>query len=164
METFKIGKYQSGQETLIYQLIRKVYDEFVASDYPDEGNRFFYDWIDPSNIARRQINHINIHVAWIDSEVVGMIEFRDNNRISLLFVDKEHQRKGIAKRLLQEALGDCRLNGSEPDKIYVHASPYSVPVYKKLGFIETDIMQEEHGIKYLPMEMILAEADLEFHP
>ena len=49
------------------------------------------------------------------------------------------------------------LNGidSKLDKFYVHASPYSIPIYKKLGFIETDKILEENGIKYLPMEMTI---------
>ena len=84
-----------------------------------------------------------------------MIELRDNRNISLLFVDKNHQGKGIAKALFKESLKKCVPAGSLPDKFYVHASPYSIPVYKKLGFTETDVMQEQFGIKYLPMEMIL---------
>ena len=44
---------------------------------------------------------------------------------------------------------------SNLDKFYVHASPYSIPVYKKMGFIETGNMMEENGIKYLPMEMTI---------
>jgi hypothetical protein len=51
MNTVKIERYQSGQEIMIYQLIKKVYDEFVSVDYSNEGNRFFYEWIKPSNIA-----------------------------------------------------------------------------------------------------------------
>lgn len=43
----KIEKYQKGQEYDISNLIRKVYDEFVSCDYTEEGNQFFYDWIQP---------------------------------------------------------------------------------------------------------------------
>jgi len=153
MDTLKIEKYQNGQEISIHQLIKRVYDEFVWSDYSDEGNKFFYDWIQPSRIADRQKKQINLLVAFLDSKLVGMIEIRDNKNISLLFVDKEFQGQGIAKRLFHESLKTCIQRDSTLDKFYVHASPFSIPIYMKLGFEETDVMQIQFGIKYLPMEL-----------
>jgi GNAT superfamily N-acetyltransferase len=155
MNTIRIKRYQSGQEIMIHQLIKKVYDEFVSLDYSDEGNRFFYEWIKPSTIAERQCNQINLWVAFIDSKLIGMIEIRDNKYISLLFVDKEYQGQGIAKKLFDKSLKEIIRRDPKLDKFYVHASPYSIPIYKKMGFIETDNMQEENGMKYLPMEMTI---------
>jgi len=153
MDTIKINKYQKGQEIEIHRLIKRVYDEFVSIDYSDEGNKFFYDWIAPSRIAERQKDQINLLVALWDSKIIGMIEIRDNKNISLLFVDKQYQGQGIAKRLFQESLKICIQRDSKLDKFYVHASPFSIPIYLKLGFTETDTMQVQFGIKYLPMEM-----------
>ena len=31
------------------------------------------------------------------------------------------------------------------------SSPYAIPMYAKMGFVETDSMQTSHGIKYMPM-------------
>jgi len=153
MDTIKIQEYQNGQEDAIHQLIKKVYDEFVSIDYSDEGNAFFYDWIQPFKIAERQQNQINLLVAFVDSIIVGMIEIRDNKNISLLFVDKEYHGQGIAKRLFLESLKMCTQREPALNMFYVHASPFSISIYSKLGFVETDIMQEQFGIKYLPMEM-----------
>lgn len=155
MNTIKIERYKKGQEIAIYQLIKKVYDEYVSIDYSDEGNSFFYDWIQPSRIVERQQHQVNLLVAFADSKLVGMIEVRDNKNISLLFVDKEYQRLGIAKRLFNESLKTCIERDSTLDAFYVHASPFSIPVYKKLGFVETNSLQENHGIKYLPMRMTI---------
>lgn len=96
-------------------------------------------------------------VAIIDSKIAGVIETRDNNYISLLFVDKAFHGQGIAGKLFRKSLLNCKKINPELNKFYVHASPFSVPVYKKLGFTETDLMQEQNGIKYLPMEMEIAE-------
>jgi len=155
MNTIRIEKYQKGQETAIYELIKKVYDEFVSVDYSDKGNQFFYDWIQPLKIAERQRDQININLAWKGQELVGMIEMRENKYVSLLFVDKTHHRQGIAKMLFHESVKDINQKYPAIDKLYVHASPYSVPVYKRLGFVETDIMLEENGIRYLPMEIVI---------
>ena len=140
---------------MIHQLIKKVYDEYVSCDYTEEGNNFFYNWIAPEKIAERQKDSINIWLALIDTELVGMIEIRENKFISLLFVDKQYQRRGIAKHLFKEAIQHLIQNNAKPNKFYVHASPYSIPVYKSMGFIANGSMQQKHGIKYLPMENIL---------
>lgn len=152
MESIKIEKYQEGQETEIYQLIKRVYDEFVSPDYPNEGNQFFYDWIQPGRIAERQAEGRNMLIATSSAGIIGVIEIRGNNTISLLFVDKEYQGRGIAKKLFQKSLENAIQNDSALDKFYVHASPYSIPIYKKLGFNEAGSLQEENGIKYMPME------------
>jgi len=154
--TVKIENFRTGQETEISNLIRNVYDEFVAPDYSVEGNKFFYDWIAADKIAERQKSGRNMLLAMIDSKIAGVIETRDNNHISLLFVDKAFHGQGIAKKLFHEVLINCKKNNPGLNKFYVHASPFSVPVYKKLGFTVTDVMQEQNGIKYLPMEMTLA--------
>lgn len=155
METIKIENYKIGLEEEIHLLIKRVYNEFVSIDYSEEGNMFFYDWIEPSNIAERQKSQINLLVAIVDSRIIGMIEIRENKYISLLFVDKNYQGRGIAKKLFDESLRICIQRDPTLDKFYVHASPFSIPIYKKLGFVETDSLQENHGIKYLPMEMII---------
>lgn len=147
--------YQAGDETVICRLIRRVYDEFVAVDYSDEGNRFFYNWIDPSLISERQCNNRNILVAWHGHDMVGIIEIRNNNTISLLFVDKDFQRKGIARRLFRDALKECLHRDPALTTFFVHASPFSLPAYRSLGFVETGGMLEENGIRYYPMKLIL---------
>jgi GNAT superfamily N-acetyltransferase len=155
MNSIIIELFKCGQEIMIHQLIKKVYDEFVSIDYSEEGNNFFYDWINPSKIAERQRNQKNIWVAFIDSKLVGVIEIRDNKYISLLFVDKEYQGQGIAKKLFDESLKEIIRRDPKLDKFYVHASPFSIPIYKNMGFIETDNMQEDNGMKYLPMEITI---------
>jgi GNAT superfamily N-acetyltransferase len=153
MQTIRIEKYQIGSEIEVYQLIKKVYDEFVSIDYAEEGNNFFYDWIQPSKIAERQLTQINIWLAFAGKILVGMIEIRENKFISLLFVDKEYQGQGIAKMLFDESLKEMIQRDPKLNIFYVHASPYSIPIYKKMGFIGPDIMREENGIKYMPMEL-----------
>lgn len=148
-----INPFQEGLELAVSELIRKVYDEFVAPNYSADGNRFFYDWIEPHKIRVRQLNGRNMFVAQEGASVIGVMEIRDNNRISLLFVDKDYHGRGIARSLFHVALKQCIQRDSSLSKFYVHASPYSVPVYKKLGFIAVDKMQEQNGLKYLPMEM-----------
>lgn len=41
---------------------------------------------------------------------------------------------------------------SSSKTITVNSSPYAVPVYHKLGFIDTDTEQLSDGIRYIPMK------------
>lgn len=148
-----IRRFEPGEEQAVYELIKRVYDEFVAGDYSEAGNNFFYDWIEPSKIAARQADGRNIWVACEDSKLVGVVETRDNKFISLLFVEKGYQGRGIAKELFKVAVNEILKRAPATEYIYVHASPFSVPVYKRLGFTEAGRMTEENGIWYLPMEM-----------
>jgi GNAT superfamily N-acetyltransferase len=153
MAIVTISPFCNGQELKIYQLIRKVYDEFVAQDYSEEGNRFFYEWIQPARLKERQKEQINLYVAMVDKEIAGMIEIRNNDHISLLFVDKAFHRQGIARLLFAKSLKKCLLKDKSLDKFYVHASPYSIRAYERMGFVAADSMQENNGIKYLPKEL-----------
>ena len=153
MDVPAIKPYTPGQEGAIHHLIKEVYDEFVSGDCTEEGNRLFYDWIAPERIAERQRNEINLRVATDRDAIVGMIEIRNRNIITLLFVDKAYQRRGIGKMLFREMLAECMHRDPAMTTFYVHASLFSVPVYEKLGFVASGNVTGEFGIRYLPMEM-----------
>jgi predicted GNAT family N-acyltransferase len=157
MTIIRILKYTKGQEEEISKFVRYVYDEFVAYDYKKEGNHLFYEWIKPENIAKRQHENKSILLAMNGNIITGMIEIRDNTHISLLFVDKEYQRKGISRKLLDKSIANCLKHDQHLKKFTVHASPYSIPAYERLGFNATSEMQEFNGIKYLPMELKFGE-------
>ena len=77
-------------------------------------------------------------VAIVDDRVVGMLETYGTNRISLLFVDSEYQRKGIATALMNKIAEELKCRGY--DKIVLNASPYGLTFYKNYGF---DVLEEE---------------------
>lgn len=151
----KIDLYRNGEEIEISNLIKKVYDEFVAPDYSDQGNNFFYDWIQPEKIAERQLKRRQLWTARIGGQIAGIIEMRDNTYVSLLFVVKQYQGKGIAKILLNDLIRESLKRDPNKKKILVHASPYSIEIYKRMGFISYEDMKIENGIEYLPMEKLL---------
>ena len=155
MPVIEIRTFQKGQETLVSQLIREVYDEFVAPGYTPKGNAFFYAYIDPKALLIRYEIQNSTWLSFVDDMLAGMIEIRDNNRVSLLFTRKEFQRIGVARKLLNEAIKRFQISDGTTKTIYVHASPYSIPAYQRLGFTATSSFQETNGITYLPMEINL---------
>ncbi len=123
----------------------------MAPHYSQEGVSEFLKYIDPELMSRRVKSDHFVLMAEMDDRLVGIIEVRDFNHISLLFVFREAQRKGIAKRLLNEALQICSRNNPNLAHVSVHSSPNSIEAYEHLGFRLEGSEKSEHGIRYVPM-------------
>lgn len=79
-------------------------------------------------------------VAVADGKVVGVLETYGTNWISLLFVDSEYQRKGIATAMMSKIASELKMQGY--DKIVLNSSPYGLAFYKQFGFT---IVEEERN-------------------
>jgi len=89
--------------------------------------------------------------GWYENGVLtGVIALRDLHHICLLFVDKAHHRRGIARGLYQKAMQHCQSRGAKI--ITVNSSPYAAEAYRRLGFVDTDVEQTINGIRFIPME------------
>jgi GNAT superfamily N-acetyltransferase len=73
----------------------------------------------------------------------------------LLFVDKSHQRKGIARELLKRSIEICRKRKSDIQRVTVNSSPNAVTAYQKIGFKDIEDEKVVNGIRFIPMELIL---------
>ena len=138
-------------------LVNKVFSEFVAIDYSEEGRNTFALYLKTKlqEISDDVKNgHKKMWAYYQDNEIVGVIAMQNISHISLLFVDKEQQRKGIARQLFLTALNEVK-QSENPTKITVNSSPYAVEAYEHLGFIKTNDAQETNGIIYIPMEYVI---------
>ena len=134
-------------------LVNRVFSEFVAIDYSEQGKKTFNDYLEVKYeevVTDVQTGHKKIWGFFIDNEIVGVIATRDTSHIALMFVDKQHHRNGIAKQLYNTVLDEVKEN-TEVSQITVNSSPYAVTVYEHLGFEKTDEQREKNGIIYVPM-------------
>jgi GNAT superfamily N-acetyltransferase len=138
---------------LFSRMINNVFDEFVGMDYSEEGNQTFKDYIKPENIMTRLNEKTSqFFVAKYNNEIVGVLEIKNKDHISLFFVKKGFHGKGIGKKLFDN-YGEILKKGNNGIKIIsVNSSSYAEKIYSKLGFTKTSEMQEKSGIKYIPME------------
>tara|TARA_B100000614_G_C14404359_1_gene435092 strand:+ start:264 stop:788 length:525 start_codon:yes stop_codon:yes gene_type:complete len=139
-------------------MVNAVFDEFVGGGYSAEGVRTFKEYVESDSIARRLQDGNLIYVAVAGSRIVGVIEIRSLDHVSLLFVVKEFHRRQIARRLLDYAIAECRKRSSTFSALTVNASPYSETIYARLGFRATGNLQETNGIQYIPMERVFGES------
>ena len=89
-------------------------------------------------------------LAYSDSELAGFIAIRDGSHLFHLFVERAHQRQGIARLLWERALRELCAPSSE-GAFTVNSSLSAVPVYQAFGFAPAGSLQSMHGISFLPM-------------
>jgi ribosomal protein S18 acetylase RimI-like enzyme len=153
---YKISFINGTEAVKACALVNGCFDEFVAPGYTKEGRDEFKKFASPAQMTERLAGGSFALSAEQDGEIVGFIEVKDYNHISLLFVKKEFHRMGIAKKLLESALEICRKNNQGLTKLLVNSSPYAVEIYEKLGFEKTDDERAANGIIFTPMSFELA--------
>jgi GNAT superfamily N-acetyltransferase len=140
-----------GEEERVYRLIADCFSEFVAPGYSEEGIIEFSKYITPKFTEYRLMHDHFILLALDNGMIVGVIEVRNNNHISLFFVKKEYQNKGIGKNLHELAINKCAITIPKVPFVDVHSSPYAVPIYEKLGFAKVSDEQIVKGMRFTPM-------------
>jgi GNAT superfamily N-acetyltransferase len=84
------------------------------------------------------------------SQLAGFIAIRDGSHLFHLFVERAHQRQGIARFLWERALRELCAPGGE-GAFTVNSSLSAVPVYQAFGFVPAGSLQSLDGISFLPM-------------
>jgi predicted GNAT family N-acyltransferase len=135
------------------ELVNNVFSEFVAVDYSEQGKRTFNDYLENKyeEVSSDLVSgYKKMWAYYQNEEIVGVIAVRDTTHITLMFVDKQHHKKGIAKEMFSFVLDEITRN-KEITQVTVNSSPYAVKVYERLGFVKTDEQQEKDGIIFIPM-------------
>ena len=140
----EIKKIDSEQTTNAIALIWETFLQFEAPDYSDEGVHSFRNFIEDKTILKS----LEFFGAYENEELKGIIATNDNRKhICCFFVKAQYHRQGIGKKLWEYLL-----NNSINETFTVNSSPYAVPVYHKLGFVDADSEQLTDGIRYTPMK------------
>lgn len=124
-------------------LVWKVFCDYEAIGYPEAGKQAFWNAIH----SEEYLDVLTAYGAFDNDRLIGIIATRNGgNHIALFFVDGEYHRKGVGRSLWRAMLED-----NKAAEIKVHSSVFAADIYKRLGFVQTDGIQEEDGIRYIPM-------------
>jgi GNAT superfamily N-acetyltransferase len=149
---------EPGEEQQVCHLVVRVFTEFVAPLYSPEGVREFLTYAaDPDRLRERLQANRFVLVAELQGRMVGVIEVRNCDHISLFFVDGQAQRKGIGSGLWQRALDACLAGRPDLDRVTVHSSPNAVEAYNRLGFRTEGPEETVNGIRFVPMALAVKE-------
>lgn len=150
---FAFRKLKKEDFQAISDLIWEGFSEFEVPEYPEEGLRTFREFIEPVRLSEAaESGAMSFWGCFSGQKPVGVIASRDISHISLLFVETEYQRRGIADGLFYCLKKELLAAHPETAAITVHSSPYAVPVYEKLGFTATDVEQLQNGLRFIPMK------------
>ena len=127
-------------------LVWRVFLEFEAPDYTEEGIKEFKRSIDD----KEWINKREFYGAFDkENKLLGVIATKDTNHIALFFVEGEYHKQGIGRKLYEEV----KLLNKE-GYFTVNSSPYAHDIYKHFGFVDTDKEQCINGLKFYPMKVV----------
>src|SRR4026207_1419705 len=79
-------------------------------------------------------------LAYSDSQLAGFVAIRDGAHLFHLFVERSHQRQGVARRLWERALKELCAPGGDGG-LTVNSSLSAVPVYEAFGFVPAGSIQ-----------------------
>ena len=142
-----------GEEQVVCNLVTRVFNQYVASDYGQDGIEEFFRFANPEAMKERMRSNGFVLVALQNGTIVGMLEFFPPDIVALLFVTVRHQ--GIAKKLLAQSIKKARTLNPNLSKLIAHSSLFAQPIYQKMGFRNTGNKKTENGITYIPMELLL---------
>ena len=149
----------AGEAGVVAALARRVFDSCVASGVSNAGRRSFLAYARPVRILERLDHGHRVLVAEMEGRLAGMIEVRDNTHIAMLFVERDAQRRGVARTLIAAAFtgegpqppAAARAAAGTAATITVNATPGSIAAYAHLGFRPTGPERESDGLRVLPM-------------
>lgn len=144
-------RFENGQEKAVSDLVWTVFAKFEAPDYPEEGIQTFKEFIDLKNLKQMVSDGSRIYCCFDNERLVGVLAFRGPSHISLLFVNEDYHRQGIAKTLLANALEEIATFGKDVTEITVNSSPYAEGIYARMGFTAQSGVQQQDGILFVPM-------------
>jgi len=153
-----------GEEQIIYELVERVFNEFVAQGYEAAGVAGFLDYAAPDLLEQRSENDHFVLVATMDEAIVGMVEVREHRHISLFFVDSAWHGRGIGRQLMSLALARCQKENPALAELTVNSSLYALTIYQHLGFRQAQPVQEDSGLRYIPMVRVILPEDSENAP
>ena len=143
MNAIMIRKIEKTAFDEALSLAWRVFQEYEAPDYTQQGIDEFYKSIHDENY----LSNLSMYGAFVNEKLVGIIATRNmGTHIALFFVDGNYHRQGIGKKLFQNVLENSAVSG-----ITVNSSPFAVPIYRKLGFLDTDKEQTVNGLRFTPM-------------
>ena len=143
----------SGKSEIIaaLELCRRVFDEFVGPGYTAEGRDTFRRvTMAEENLSKWEAGEYVFYGAFEGDILIGAAASRmGGNHVMLLFVDKKHHRRGIARSLMDALIADA-----SGDRVTVNASPYAKGAYERMGFAATGASVVESGMIFTPMEYV----------
>jgi len=147
---YRVLKKTETEEASIF--VRGVFRMFIAPSLKPIGREEFMKYTTPEQFHARLCDNYT-YVAINKGKIVGLINARDVNQISLLFVTLHMQKQGVARQLLEFVVKRARKKGCR--EISANVALYAVAAYEHLGFVRVSEKIVENGLVFIKMVLKL---------
>lgn len=132
-------------------LVLRVFDEFIAPDYPAEGIDHFYAHVTKDALIAAIDDGQIVRLATIGNGLAGVVQVRDEAHITWLYVDGACHGRGIGRQLVVSAAEQIRERTPPITEITLNSSPFAVPIYVRMGFEINGVEETKDGLRFTPM-------------
>ena len=132
MSRLILRKAQSADVDHITTLFAETVGEINRHDYNSDQIRAWQQGKYPRSKWEKRIHEQYFLVAIENQELVGFASLTNNGFLDTLFVHKNHQRKGIAKKMVEALIDYARSNNFI--RIETEGSITAQPFFTKMGF------------------------------
>ncbi|MDQ3194181.1 MAG: GNAT family N-acetyltransferase [Bacteroidota bacterium] len=116
--------------------IRKLYSETVreinSKDYSEDEIEVWASTSDDPHSFKEAVENQYFVIAETENELVGFSSIEKNGYLDFMYVHKDHQRKGIAKRLLEEI--ERKANEQNNYEVFAYVSRTAKPFFERSGY------------------------------
>lgn len=153
--TTKIIRRLSPEETeQALNLAAGVFIKSVAPYCTDDGIDEFLALCDADFYTHRMGDgELTMLGAFEDDQLLGCACLDIYGRLLLLYVEAEHQKRGIGTMLLKKAILDLHDRGALFTSVKVESPPSSATFFIKQGFTVSGPATDETGIPVVPMTL-----------
>ena len=134
----------------ISQLVLNLQARFTFHEYTEDGKALMARELAPAKIADTIGRGDVVFLAEQGSRLVGVVSIRENEHLSLNFVDENFHKRGISSVLWALGREECIKRGNV-GRFTLRASTFAIPVYEKWGFVLTGEINRSGGILSYPM-------------
>lgn len=144
--TIEKARYEDIEN--ISSLVRDTYKKHASNFDSEEGKKIVLEHASKKQIEQRFNKEGSLLLIAKDSQkIIGMIEIKNYNHITLFFVDEHYFRQGVGKKLFEKVkniLGEKEYS--------VNATPSALQFYEHIGFecISKNVEYKD-GISYISM-------------
>ncbi|MFZ9887008.1 MAG: GNAT family N-acetyltransferase [Myxococcota bacterium] len=135
----------------ISSLCQAAFLRFVAPSYTEGGREAFLRYVAPTAVRFRLDGGQRFFGRYCEGELVAVCELADARHIALLFVAEGQQRHGHGRALIDAAVLVALQYDPTLPALTLRASPYALPFYRRMGFVETGPLERVQGVVWTPM-------------
>lgn len=133
-------------------MVWKTFITFEGKEYSREGIKNFFEFITDDRLFQAFLRgSYQMLIALEGEEIVGVATVRNGHHLSLLFVEEEHQHRGIGRELLRLFCNYLEEEAGE-ELMTLKAAPSAVSFYRGLGYRVMGPEEDYDGVRVISME------------